>query len=268
MARLQNNQYLTKYPYWLPLPIGLTGLAGERKQVLSNEAPRDLLIVGGSTDLMTSKVRFGDYRIASLGDSGGLRMREEVPILSVGGKRDSAVPVRRWPSAYRLQKQNRIRGDVLNVGPESRGHFVLACEPLEVEEYPIRPERSAGQNMFYFTLQSNFTSTALEQTAARSERYEWDLLIIGAYTDSTAASTGVRITDHLDRQWCPPADFIPLWALCGRAASQLPLLRWHEPYFMPRGSVIYANFRNAVTADAPEASRSITFECLQLAPAE
>jgi hypothetical protein len=264
MARMANGQYMTKFPFWIPLDAGLTGAAGERLPVQSSSPQYDVNIVGGSTDLITSQAIFGDFTRTDFGSSGPLQMASMAPLLAMLGKRDSALPRRDWPARYPLPKNTKLRGEVLNVGGENRGHLVFAAEPLNVVEDAIPQERSNGVNMFYFSLEMNFSAIAEEDTSDESVEFDRDLLIIGAFTDTAAASIGVRITDPKGRNWCPPNDFVPVWAMAGRGAGSLPVLRWSEPVLLSKGEILRAAFKNAVAADTPESDGTITFECLEL----
>jgi hypothetical protein len=264
MARAANNRYYTKFPAWIPVSVGLTGVAGERKVNPTPEYPYPVKIVGGSTDAVTSQGTFSLIAQSAPGTTGPARSPGDIPLLALFGKRDGAEPRRNWPPRWELARNQKLRTDVLNVGGESRKHLVFACEPLGVEEQDMPMEQVSGQNMFVFTVDMDLTGAAEEIVSPPMSSLTSDLLIIGAFTDTSAASIGVRVTDHLGRTWCPNSEFVPVWAMAGRGAGDLPVMMWHEPYFLPKQEVMKLSFRNAVLADTPESNGSITFVALQL----
>lgn len=255
----------TSHPFWLPVPVGLTGAAGERKTNPTAAALEDLRVVGGRTNLVTSKGQISDYtKGARAGRSGPLQMEADIPLLAMFGKRDSARPLVPYPPQFTLKRDARLRTEVLNVGGESRGYLVFDCVPVAGDGGDYDPAYLAGLNNFYFTLDMGFGAVAEERKSDQSTSYNFDLLILGAFTDTAAASIGVQIFDHMGRPWQPLDTYVPVWAVAGRGAGQMPINRWVTPYLLPAGHTINCLFQNAVAADGPENNGSITFECLQL----
>lgn len=259
---VEANKVKTSFPYWLSIAVGLDGVAGNRKTGNTLEADADLFLRGGTTNLSTSKAKIGDFSQTSLGSSGPLQMGADTPLLAMFGKRDSARPVLPWGGNFTLLKGGKIRSDVLNVGGESRGHLVFVAEPTQSD----RPAVVVPDNkpMGYFSVNAGFTGVASEPKSTTTNPLSFDVLILGAYTDLVQASTSIRIIDHTGQAWCNPNSYVPLWAVAGRVASQLPVVRWQAAYYLPAREVMQIGFQNAVAADTPESNGSVTFEYVRL----
>lgn len=257
------EQVQTSYPYWMAFNVGLTGVAGQRKSSETPAASVAVRLLGGQTNLVTSKAKLADFSEKRLGASGPLRMSTDIAVAAMFGKRDGAEPIKFWRGRPLVRKGQKLSAEVYNVGPESRGYLVAIGRPDQTDRPLI--ELPEGCPQVYVTVDAGLDGTALKTTdSIRVGGFTYDVLITGALTDMAAASIGIRIVDHLGAAWCDANSFVPVWAVAGRASGERPCLSWPVSYFLPRGEYFTAAFQNAVAADTPESNGRVTFEALRL----
>jgi hypothetical protein len=253
----------TSYPYWMSMYVGLTGGAGQRKTGTTPAATTDVRLLGGQTNLSTSKVRVADFGSTRYGESGPLQMQTDVALVTMFGKRDGAHPIKYWGGRYLHRSGQKLRAEVLNVGGESGGYLVFVGRPERGNRQQI--DEPEGRPQEYIVVSAGLDGTAEKTTQGISVGgFDHDLLFTGALTDMAAASIGIRIVDHAGAPWCDPNSYVPLWAVAGRASGDVPCLRWPVSYFLPRGEYIQVGFQNALAADTPESNGTVTFEAVRL----
>lgn len=224
--------------YWMPAQVPFSGVDGERKVATTKDAEDRIKIVASTTNLVTSFAKVTDLK------GTGLWSEETVPVLSMFGKRDSARPWLYFKRHLPLIANARIRAELLNVGSEGAGHLVyLALPQSEESEQPsLANPQDVGEN-FIIPVDAKFTGTLNEDTSTETNPQEEDLVIWGAITNLNSAL--VRLTGADGRNWMN--DPTPVWAVAGRAASELPILYWPRPYALPRQRTIKFSFKNAAS---------------------
>lgn len=218
---------------WLPATIPFTSTLNETQFGTTQDVKADLLVVGAMTNLTGATVKVGDV-------SGRASLASElVPILSLFGKRDSARPIFYFPRVVPLGFGNRIETEAKNAGTEASGHVVFVGVPQEQPQAQIDGLDAQGLP-FVFSVDAKFTATANEINSLATPEQDQNVVIHGAFTNM--ASAQLRVQGVAGEQWCN--DFTPVWAMAGRATSQLPVLLWPRPYLVPKGSSMTIDFKN------------------------
>lgn len=218
---------------WMPASIPFTSALNETQFGQTHDAKADVELRGAATQLTDATVKVGDTSgVANLA-------AEFVPIYTLFGKRDSARPVFYYPAPVRLDFGNRMEIEAVNVGTEAAGHGVFLGVPRGEVDARV-DEGAAGGYPVTLAVDMGFKEAVNEILTTTTADLDRDTLIYGAFTN--AASAQLRASGVRGEQWT--TDYTPVWALAGRAASQLPVLHWPRPYLIPRGSTISFDFKN------------------------
>jgi hypothetical protein len=142
--------------------------------------------------------------------------------------------------------------DLVNTGGEGAGTLVLICRQVRVEApmaQALLDYQGKGSESTQ-VLDSQFTSTLNETKQTSSARIDDHFIWRSLHT--TLAGASVRIFGINGRAWMD--DYIPLWALAGRANSQIPNQSIQPAVFIPAGNTVSIEFKNEGVAGVAEDS--------------
>ena len=235
------KQIQTAVPYYLPLSVALTGAAGETVLGETNAASAyDLNVLGGVTDLKTSRAAFSVGRRLNMWSS------DKIPMTVLFGQIDSPRQVSHWVRPLPLNKGQKLATEVLNSNGEGAGNIVFVCEQAGVQMPVLTRPHEIGE-MGVIAVDSQFTGVLNESPdPIATVQSGWDFVLYGFNTDLATAT--VRITGCDGRRWM--SDFTPIWAIAGRPTSASPTMLLNRPYVIPANQTMEFEFRNDGTEAA------------------
>jgi len=243
---MQNQQDITRrrpiitgVPFYLPVAVPFTGVVNESVTVYTTPGQRvgPLEIIGGVTDLESAEAQF------TL-DKRPLFSSENIPLVTKFGKPDGPKPIFRYQPPAHLNHRQRIRADILNVGGEGAGTFVFICRQVGIEGPMVQALMDyQGQGAEdTIVLDSKFAGTALNDITLNTTPVVDDDFIWKTLHTNLAGDASVRIGGIDGRSWMD--EFVPLWALAGRANSVLPNQTVDPLCFIPAGYQVSIEFKN------------------------
>lgn len=246
-------------PFFLPLHMN-TAASGVVNENLTGQIEtnfnNDVLVLGCETDWQTAKVQF-----SLPGTLPQIWSQFQVPVKSLCGSPDTARPVFWFPYPLPLKVNRRIQAQVTNVNGESGDLiFLFNCaQPTSLDLRPLQQydeyARGLGPTQLdprrlgplqIIPIDSKFTNIAADATIGTIntvDPVDYDFLLQGFYTDLTLAS--IRITDCEQRRWS--TEFVPVWSISSRQASQLNVQFLRVPYFVPQQQMLTVEFRDDAT---------------------
>jgi hypothetical protein len=238
--------------YYMPAPIGLTGVNGETQIATTKDANESVNIIGGMCDLNYSFGKVTDLR------SVGLWSDDQVPLLTMFGMSGSARPLLYYKRPLPLMAGARLRAEVLNLTGETGGHLVyVGLLQSEAKNVPALLNPQDNGEMYIIPVNSKFSGVLNQRTTTETNPEDRDVVVWGAFTNLGEAL--IRITGADGRQWMN--DPTPVWAVCGKRFGVTPILYWPRPYALPRQRTLKFEFLNVGELQAgvltPEASGQI-----------
>jgi hypothetical protein len=229
-------------PFFIPMSVALTGVAGEAVLANTNNvgAGADVELSGGVTDLATSQIALSIGRTPVFSSSG-------VPVLSLFGKLGSAHPRERWKPALAISQKSIINATVDNPSGEAAGTIVFIGQQPKYRGLDIDESRLGLRVVV--PIDPKFTGVASELTSNNLQPFNSDFLLQGFLRDDELAAATIRILGAYSEFWM--RDFVPAWSLAGNSAAQIPVQKLDEYYLIPKGGTITVEFQNdATTPDA------------------
>jgi hypothetical protein len=242
---------ITGVPFFLPVAVPFTGVANEALTVFTQpkQTSGDLEIIGAVMDLESVQ---GQFTI----DKRPIFSSENIPLAMYFGKPDGPKPIIWHQPTTPLASRQRIRADLINTNGEGEGTLVFICRQLGVSA-PMSQALMDYQGQGspdVVVIDSGFTGTALNDTKQNSSpRTNEDFIWKTLHTDLQGAS--VRIVGIDGRSWMD--DFVPLWAIAGRATSVLPNQTIQPQCFIPAEASIKFEFKNVGVGGVAEASGKV-----------
>lgn len=236
---LKRRPLITGVPFYLPVSIPFTSTLNETKTVYTTPGQKvgPLEIIGGIMNLESVQ---GQFTL----DGRPLFSSENIPLVTKFGKPDGPKPVFWYQPPVPLNKRQRIRADLLNVGAEGAGKFIYTCRQVGVEG----PMAQAlldylGQGAEdTIVLDSKFAGTALNDITANQTPVSDDDFIWRTIHTDLGGDASVRISGIDGRSWMD--DFVSLWALAGRATSVISNQPMQPLCFIPAGYQVAFEFKN------------------------
>lgn len=249
----QSRRDMTGVPFYIPLSVPFTGLAGEAPTVYTNPAKvvGDVEIVGGITDLTEAQAQF-------FIDNYPLWSSDQIPLSKLFGKLDGVKPILWHQPPTLLRRRQRIRVDLNNVGGEGAGTLVFICRQVTVAaplQIDWRKYRGDGR-VDVAVVDSDFNGASVlndlegpTPTPIIDEDFIWKDL------HTTLEDAQVRISGIDGRLWME--EFVPVWAVAGRAGSALPNMPVRPNVVIPSGYAVTFEFKNVGDGVTPETSGAV-----------
>jgi hypothetical protein len=257
---LQRRPLITGAPFFLRVDIPFTSTAAETATVYTTQAQNagDLEILGGVMNLESVQ---GKYSVAGAPIWGS----SNTPLAMDFGKPDGPKPIIFHQPTLPLGHRQQIKFDLVNTGAEGPGTLVLLCRQKNVpapQAQALLDYQGKGRRSRH-DIDSGFAGTALNQVVPKtSEVIDDDFIWKSMHTNLSGAS--VRIFGIDGRGWMD--DFIPLWALAGRATSQIPNQPVQPPVFIPAGFKVGFEFKNEGDGATAETSGRLWLDGQRILP--
>lgn len=241
--------------FWLPFKtqagavgLGITG-ANRAKSRTAN-APEDLRVLAGMTDLDASLVTISDDSDRAVWSSDDTLIKQQF------GQRLRSRNQLFYKPPFLLREDGHVKADVLPQGGELGGNLVFLCDPVEGRRQIVTIPESAYP--FDLVTPINLAGGANElkplETRPSQERHT---LLWGAGSDLRAVSLRIRGAGEDTFM----EDFVPIWAVCAdpHEDSQIITQLWPRPYYLPPGASLKIEVLNP--AAGMEANGHIYFKC-------
>jgi hypothetical protein len=167
-----------------------------------------------------------------------------IPLAMYFGQPDGPSPIEWWQPPTPLSSRQRIRFDLQNVGAEPAGTLVLVCRQVGVEG-PMARALMDFQGFgapSVIDIDSQFAGSVLNDIKKDTSPVINDDFIWKSFHTNLGGDASVRLSGIDGRSWMD--DFVPLWALAGRAASQIRNQKMQPVCFIPAGYKIGIEFKN------------------------
>lgn len=249
----QGRREITGVPFYIPVTVPFTGVAGESPTVYTNPAKvvGDVEIVGGITDLTEAQAQF-------FIDNRPLWSSDQIPLATLFGKLDGVKPIIWHQPPTMLRRRQRIRVDLNNVGGEGAGTLVLICRQVNVApalQFSWREAQGAGSED-RIVVDSEFSAaSALNDLEGPTPTPIIDEDFIWKTLHTTLEDAQVRVSGVDGRLWME--EFVPIWALAGRAGSALPNMPVQPHVVIPSGYAVTFEFKNVGDGVTPETSGAV-----------
>lgn len=243
---------ITGVPFYLPVAVPFTATLNEAATVYTTKAQTagDLEIIGGIMDLETVQ---GQFTLDKL----PLFSSENIPLAMYFGRPDGPKPVIWHQPPVPLGSRQRIRADLVNTGAEPAGTLVFICRQLGVEA-PMSQALMDYQGQGapdVIVIDSLFAGSALNDIKPNTSARIDDDFIWKTLHTTLGGDASVRISGINGRLWMD--EFVPLWALAGRATSQIPNQPMQPQCFIPADYAIGIEFKNAGVGGVAVASGKV-----------
>lgn len=241
----------TEAPYIMRVDVPFTGTDGESVTVYTSaplstgrdrqSAVSDTVeILGMMTDITGATGLF-----TRNGD--GIWSSDQQPLALNFGKPGSTKPVQWLERPLSLSRGQRVRADLINEAGVGAGTLYFICRQKRDQPRVSIPSDLGEPDSI--TIESGLTGVADERPErAASPVLEEDFLVYGVHTNMNNATMRIFGVDGIP--WSD--DFVNVWALAGRAADQLPVMRLHQPYLIEAQHKVTAEFVNGSGADVDE----------------
>jgi hypothetical protein len=245
---LQKRPLITGAPFFLKMAVPFTSTPAETVTAYTTQAQNagDLEILGAVMDLESVQGKFSIAGDPIWGSSNS-------PLAMDFGQPDGPKPIVFHQPTMRLGRRQQIRADLLNVGGEDAGTLVFLCKQLDVpvpQAQALLDYQGKGRRSKH-DIDSGFAGSALNDIKANTtEVIDQNFIWTSMHTNLAGAT--VRIFGIDGRGWMD--DFIPIWALAGRATSEIPNQAIQPPVFIPAGHKVGFEFKNEGVGGVAETS--------------